>query len=228
LVRKAVESLGITKNVYVMDFSDVEKLTKQKDLTIVVPNEDVTKQFVEEFFPKTKIEFENIFLRWDRHNSTAESAVNVDQKISLKEFDKEIIQKVRADAASGSSDWWRRVGAAVINDKKIILEGYNKHVPSAHTPYANGDPRNAFHKGVNIDLSTALHAEAGLIAEAARQGINLSCCSMYVSTFPCPSCAKLIAYSGISRVFYTGGYGVLDAESILKSQDVEIIFVDLG
>ena len=103
---------------------------------------------------------------------------------------------------------------------------HNKHLPSPHSPYAEGDPRNNFHKGIGIEYSTTLHAEAGLIAEAARKGISLEGTSMYVSVFPCPPCAKLVAYCGIKKLYYSGGYSVLDQERILKSRGVEIIFVE--
>jgi dCMP deaminase len=51
---------------------------------------------------------------------------------------------------------------------------------------------------------------------------------MYVTTFPCPPCAKMIAFSGVKKLYYAGGYGVLDGEAIMKSKGVEIIFVDTG
>ena len=49
---------------------------------------------------------------------------------------------------------------------------------------------------------------------------------MYVTVFPCPPCAKLIAYSGIKRLYCGGGYAVLDGEEVLKSNGVEIYFVE--
>ena len=49
---------------------------------------------------------------------------------------------------------------------------------------------------------------------------------MYVTTFPCPTCAKLIAYSGIKKLYAGGGYAVLDGELVLKAKGVKIIFVE--
>jgi len=226
LVKKAIEAWQTTSEVKILKNKDLESLNN-KNLTIIIPNEDVTKELAEKCLFKAQIVADKIFLRWDKHSSTEQKPVDINQTISIKEFDRKIVKDIKDLAESNSSDWWRRIGAAVIKDGKVILKGYNKHVPSPHTPYANGDPRNSFHKGINLELSTALHAEAGLISVAASKGINLTGCSMYVSTFPCPPCAKSIAYSGITKLYYTGGYGVLDADSILKSRGVEIIFVDL-
>src|SRR5690606_10170342 len=135
-------------------------------------------------------------------------------------------KKIKSEA-NKSSDWWRRVGAAIVKDGGILVSAYNKHLPTEHTPYVNGDPRNAFSKGVNIELSSAIHAEALAISEMAKKGIPLEGTSMYVSTFPCPVCAKLIASSGIKKVYYYEGYSMLDGEDVLRSKGVEIIRVNL-
>ena len=114
----------------------------------------------------------------------------------------------------------------MFRDGKAILTAYNAAVPDQYMPYIEGDPRSDFHKGVNVELSTSFHAEARLIAEAAQKGICLEGVEMYATTFPCPPCAKLIAYSGVKKLYYADGYGVLDGERILKDRGVEIIFVE--
>jgi len=226
LLKKAIESWDIFDGVRILDENMVKDI-QVSESEIIMPDEDVTRELVQKYFPNKKITFDNIFLRWDKHKVMEKKPVEADQKISVKEFDKKIIEKLSKESEK-SSDWWRRIAAAVIKDGKIILMAHNKHVPSEHTPYAHGDPRNTLHKGVGIEYSSVLHSEAGLIAEAAKKGIALDGLDMFVSTFPCPPCAKQIAYSGINKLYYSGGYSILDQESILKSQGVEIIFVDLG
>ena len=49
----------------------------------------------------------------------------------------------------------------------------------------------------------------------------------FVSTFPCPVCAKSIAVAGIKKVYYCQGYSLLDAEDILRPYGVELIFVKM-
>jgi dCMP deaminase len=60
---------------------------------------------------------------------------------------------------------------------------------------------------------------------AARRGISLEGKSMYVTTFPCPACGKLVAFSGIKNIYFKDGYAMLDSEDILKSQGVGIFQV---
>jgi dCMP deaminase len=223
LIKRSVEAWGICQEVNILELDRVEKL-QVKDLEIIAPKEDVIKDFLKEHFPTVSAQFDDVFLRWDKHNYTSQVEITPDMKVSRAEFDKKMMELALGEARGGS-DWWRRVGAVIVKDGKVLFAGASRHVPSAHTPYANGDPRNAAHKGVNLELSTGLHAEAGLIAKAAKEGVSLEGAEIYVTTFPCPPCAKLIAYSGIKKMYYASGYGVLDGESILKSQGVEIVLV---
>jgi dCMP deaminase len=98
-------------------------------------------------------------------------------------------------------------------------------VPSDQIANDEGDPRGNFKAGQHLESSLALHAEASIVAQAAKSGISLEGADIYVDTFPCPPCAKQLAYSGIKTLCYRNGYAVLDGERILKSQGVKIIFV---
>lgn len=46
----------------------------------------------------------------------------------------------------------------------------------------------------------ASHAEANLIAFAAREGISTKGCSVYVTHYPCSSCARSLIQAGVERV----------------------------
>jgi len=54
----------------------------------------------------------------------------------------------------------------------------------------------------------------------------LSGADFYVTVFPCPDCTKLIAFSGVKRLFFKGGHASLDGVDILKAKGVEIIKVE--
>lgn len=223
IVKLAVTSWHIFEHVYVLD-KKVLQTIKEKKLPLILPREDIMEELQKKYFSDNDVMYDNIFLRWDKHNTVAENVILPDITISTDTFDKEMIHTANT-IAENSSDWWRRIGCVIVKNGEIVISSYNKHLPSEHSPYVNGDPRNNFKKGVHLELGTSIHSEAGAIAEAARSGTSLEGASAYVSTFPCPPCAKLIAYSGIKKVYYRVGYGVLDAESILKENGVEIIRV---
>jgi len=223
LVVEAILSWKIVKKVLVLTPEKLPELQKVVG-KIIMPDEDVCHELAEQYFKDKEVVFDSIFLRWDRHNSFVGKPVEADQEISEKEFDKKMCG-IADEEAQKSSDWWRRIGSVLVKDGKIVLVNHNRHTPSEHMPYAVGDPRNAFNKGVAVELSSAIHSEAAIVAEAAAKGISLEGASLYVSIFPCPPCAKLIAYSGIKNLYYAGGYGVLDGETVLKAKGVKIIYV---
>jgi dCMP deaminase len=224
LMKKVIESLGIFESVTILTVANVKKLNDSSG-QLILPNEDISRSIAEKYFINANVEFDTIFLRWDKHNSIAEKPIVSAEKITSEEFHRNVLQQAHNEAEK-SSDNWRHVGGIIVKDGKILLSAHNTHVPSEHMPYVNGDPRSNFHKGNNIEISTAIHAEAYLIAQAAHEGISLEGADMYVTVFPCPPCAKLIAYSGIKNLYCGGGYAVLDGESILVAKGVKIFFVE--
>jgi dCMP deaminase len=140
--------------------------------------------------------------------------------------DKDLLRAALGEAGR-SSDWWRQVGAVAVRDGVVLDVTHNEHRPTEYSPYVNGDPRNDFRRGVHLELSTAIHAEALLVARAARQGRSLHGADLYVSTFPCPGCARLIAEAGFRRCLFAGPYAVLDGEQVLRAAGVVLVWVDL-
>jgi dCMP deaminase len=169
--------------------------------------------------------FDRTFLRWDRDWATAKTPVSFDGEITVAELPRELLG--RAEAIAGrSSDWWRQVGAVAARDGRVLGCAWNRHHPTEYAPYLSGDPRDAFERGVRADLSTAIHAEAALIASAARDGTRLAGADLYTTTFPCPACARLIAEAGFLRCFFAGQYSVLDGEQTLRARGIGLIWVD--
>ena len=216
-IKKAIESLNIVPEIKILTEKNISEL---KGCEIIMPDEDVCRLFAEAELVGEKVVFDPIFLRWDRTNTKREKKVGPERVITENEF-----MNSAFAVAEKSSDWWRQVGAVIVKDGKILFSRTNKHVPSPHQAYADGDPRNASHKGEDLELYTTIHAEAGCIADAAREGVSLEGSEIYVTDFPCPTCAKQIAYSGIKKVYFTRGYAVLDGERILKQKGVEIVEV---
>lgn len=204
-------------------------LENQADLSqygrIIMPDEDVNRTFAKHYIHGHEVAFQPSFLRWDRQISTTEFEVPAGRVISKAQRDKELLG-VAHDAASKSVDWWRQVGAVVARDGKPLLIGHNRPLKAEHYGVnVFGDPRSNFDAGEYIELGKTIHAEASTIGEAARRGIKLEGASIYVTTFPCPVCAKLIAAAGIKTVYYDKGYSLLDAEDVLAAHNIEIVLI---
>lgn len=221
-VKVLVQSLGLFGKVAVLEKNHLAELRGKE---IITADEEVCREFIAKYLPDEKTDYLPIFLRWDEKNIKSDVTVSYD-RISEDPFDRNMIARA-IDEAEKSSDWWRHVGAVAVKEGKIIFENHNHHVPSDHMPYANGDPRDAVKPGTLNLVYTSLHAEQTIVAGAAEKGISLADASMYLNIFPCPLCAKLMAYAGIRKCFFRSGSAWLDAESILKANGVEIILVKL-
>jgi len=138
------------------------------------------------------------------------------------------MMKLSLGEAAKSVDWWRQVGGVIVRDDKVLLAGFNQHLPSEYEAYFHNDMRSLFSKGKFIELLVSIHAEANLIAAAAKRGIKLDSTSLYVSLFPCPICAKQIAQAGIKKLYYLSGYSLTDGEAVLRQAGVELIRVKLS
>ena len=194
---------------------------------LVLPDEAIMRDIAARYHlgDGRAVLFERTFLRWDRDWAIAKAPVSFDGEITVAELPRELLG--RAEAIAGrSSDWWRQVGAVAARDGRVLGCAWNRHHPTEYAPYLSGDPRDAFERGVRADLSTAIHAEAALIAGAARDGTSLAGADLYTTTFPCPACARLIAEAGFLRCFFAGQYSVLDGEQTLRARGISLIWVD--
>jgi dCMP deaminase len=195
---------------------------------LVVPDEELMRALVSahRLDEERAVVWERTFLRWDRSWSLASRPAEYDGAIAADSLSRALALDALQEAEL-SSDWWRRVGALAVRDGLVLALAHNEHRPTEYSPYVNGDPRNDFSRGVRADLSTALHAEAAIISRAARSGLALDGADLFVSTFPCPTCARLIAEAGFRRCYFAGPYAVLDGDEVLRAAGVELIWVDV-
>ena len=93
-----------------------------------------------------------------------------------------------------SKDGSSKVGAVAVQDRRIISTGYN------------GLPANVTDKVSRLEhretkLLMTVHAEANCVADAARRGVSLDGCDLYVTHPSCPHCAGLLIQAGVARVY---------------------------
>jgi dCMP deaminase len=195
---------------------------------VVMPDEDVSRYIGETYLKGMEVVYLPVFLRWDRQSVTKQEAASASAGfvVSSSELDRVFLGEAKKKAAR-SMDWWRQVGAVLVKDGKVIYAANNHHTPHPEAINAFGDPRSLFNRGVRMECSTAEHAEATIIAAAACEGLSLEGASLYATDFPCPQCARLVAYSGIKKCFFSGGYSVLDGADEMRRQGVELVYVQM-
>lgn len=102
------------------------------------------------------------------------------------------------DLAKHISAWSKdpstKVGAVAVRDRRILATGYNGFPRGvADLPGRLSDR--------NEKLLRTVHAEANIIAQAARNGVSLNKATVYVWPFlPCSSCCTSLIQAGVDRV----------------------------
>jgi dCMP deaminase len=208
--------------IHLQDKLKIKELAEYEEL--IMSEDEISDWLKEEFFTDQQVRQDSIFLRWSKAKTKQEKDITPDGQITTDELHQQLMGQV-VKQSQRSLDWWRQTAAAVAKDQQLISIAHNKHLPSDQNQYVLGDPRANFSRGEAFEVSTSLHAEEAVIAKAAAQGIALEGADLYVTTFPCPFCARLIAYSGVKRLFYKEGYSTLDGADLMKAQGVELIEV---
>jgi dCMP deaminase len=119
-------------------------------------------------------------------------------------------------------------GACIVNQDKIIVGiGYNGFPKFAE----NNDeifPWERDGSFLDTKYPYVCHAEMNAIMNSNQ---SLKDCEMYCTLFPCEECAKLIAQSGIKKVYYysdkyKGTEGNEASKRILNACNIETIGVE--
>ena len=218
--RQLVEALGFFKSVEVLNLCGVGAVL---DHPLALVNDELSRRFAGKFLKSARVEWESVFLRWDESYVSKAAAADFKNK-SHDPADRKLLDTAYVEAEK-SGDWWRQVGAVLVKDGLVISRAYNRDMPDDQASYRLGNIRDYIRTGEKPELSNTIHAEARIIAEAARDGVSLKGTNLYVTHFPCPMCAKSIAVSGIAKCFFGEGSANFDAAMVLEAAGVEIIHV---
>lgn len=66
------------------------------------------------------------------------------------------------------------------------------------------------------EFKRSTHAEMSALLDAARRGISVKGCDLYVNTYPCHNCAKHIIASGLSSVVFLHPYPKSEAKKMFS------------
>jgi dCMP deaminase len=107
----------------------------------------------------------------------------------------------------------KHVGAVFTVDSRVVSSGYNgapagmPHCDhSCNCPGGSVNQHYADECRSLVACTTAIHAEANALADAARRGVKLEGSVLYVTMAPCLPCSQLIVSVGISEMIYAEAY----------------------
>ena len=226
-IKQIINSYISVEKYFSIKKDNFSKIIKNlKPDKILVLRGDKSEDFANEYFKnnnyKNIVEYHDIRLRWsdDKVQEFKKEASDL-SKEELKKHQKFIDEAL--EEAEKSKCWWRQVGAVAVKDDEIIFRGFNKMLPTEDECYKIGCIRDSIEPGKDPEICSVTHAEASIISLAAHDGVSLKNTILYVTHFPCPACAKLVALAGFKKVVYSRGSSVFDGERVMDSRGVDIV-----
>lgn len=120
----------------------------------------------------------------------------------------------------------RKVGAIITIDNKIKTTGYNGAPKGLMHCSDNGGcmrELNNIESGTRQEFCRAVHAEQNAIIQAAVDGIKIKGGTLYVNTYPCSICARMIINAEIKRIVYNSDYQDPLAKDLLRESAIEVV-----
>lgn len=107
----------------------------------------------------------------------------------------------------------RKVGAIAVTPQDVVIYSWNGR--------PKGDD-NCCEVNSELTHPEVLHAEANIVAKAAREGISLKDANVYVTLSPCLPCALLLYQAGVRMVTYDEEYRLVDGIDFLKRKQIHV------
>ena len=114
----------------------------------------------------------------------------------------------------------RMVGAVIVRDKTILSTGYNGSIRGLPHCDEVGHLMEAGH------CVRTIHAEVNAVAQAAKNGTSIQSGQLYTTSSPCWPCFKIMANSGIQKVYFGDFYR--DERMLEYAQQSRIELIDMS
>lgn len=124
-------------------------------------------------------------------------------------FDELAFQLTRDIAQRSTCPRLHTAAVIMTPDHRLVASGYSGSLPGLEHCEVNGCLI------INTHCVRTLHAETNAISQAAKYGISINGCSIFVLHQPCLPCIKLIIASGIVSIHYSTAYRTDDEESMI-------------
>lgn len=136
-----------------------------------------------------------------------------------------------------------QVGAVAVKDGRIVCIGYNGSppglphctevgcgggVPDVEFIVPDAPPGEYLARAIVGEkfpngCTRAVHAEANMIAYAAKKGISLEDATVYLTDSPCLPCSQLLVSVGACRIVYRTPYRIRSGLEFLEQANVRVV-----
>jgi dCMP deaminase len=106
-----------------------------------------------------------------------------------------------------------KVGAIIVKNGSILAHGWNG------TP--SGYRTNCCEDENGVTSPFVLHAEQNVLVKMAKSTESIEGAELFCTHSPCSECSKLLAQSGIKKVYYKHKYRITEGIDVLNALGVE-------
>ena len=142
------------------------------------------------------------------------------QKHSPRKDWHEYFMDIAQIVASRSTCERKHIGAVIVKNKTILSTGYNGSIRGRpHCSEIGCDMENGH-------CVATIHAEANAIIQAAKNGVAINGAEIYTTASPCWNCFKLIANSGIQKIYYGEFYRDQRIMDVAEEIGLELVLIE--
>ena len=118
----------------------------------------------------------------------------------------------------------RAVGAVIVKENHVLTTGYNGAPKGFPHPIEVGCIREelGIPSGEYSDVCPCLHAEQNAIVQAATFGVSVRDGTLFCTTQPCMSCARMVINAGIRKIVFEHAYADPLSVGLLTTAGVEL------
>lgn len=119
----------------------------------------------------------------------------------------------------------RKVGAVITVDNQVVSTGYNGAPKGLYHCVDKGGclrKLNNIESGTRQEICRAVHAEQNAIISAAVKGVSIKGGTLYVNTYPCSICTRMLINAEISRIVYDSDYSDPLSKEMLDESKIEV------
>lgn len=121
----------------------------------------------------------------------------------------------------------RKVGALLVQNKRILATGYNGAPSGLSHCLEVGCLREKLQvpSGERHELCRGLHAEQNAIIQAAVHGVAIKDAVLYCTHYPCSLCAKMLVNAGVKSLVLATNYPDDLAKELFAEAGIEVRFI---
>ena len=124
---------------------------------------------------------------------------------------------IAKESATRSTCDRKHVGAVIVRDKTILSTGYNGSIRGM--PHCD-DVGHLMEDGHCV---ATIHAETNAILQAAKNGVMIDGSEIFITASPCWPCFKMLANTGIKKIYYGEFYRDERIFDVAKRLGIELI-----